>query len=415
MSLPRFAGLWRHRDFVRLWFGQTVSVFGSLVGASAISFTAILVLQATPFQLGLLSAARLVPGFLTGLAAGTWVDRMRRRPILIGADIGRGVLLATIPIAALFGVLRIEQLYIVTLLVSVLTILFDVAYQSYLPSLVERSELLEGNSKLTASAAVAEVSAFGIGGWLVQLVTAPMAILVDALSFIVSAFAVARIRTPEPAPANDSQQGMRREIVEGLRAVMGDPVLRATTLCKLSQELFTGMYGTLVVLYVARDLGFAPGVLGTIWAVGGLSALLGAALTERVTRRVGIGPAMIAGLLASGVSLFFIPLAQGVTLVAVLLLLLQQLGGDGAATVYEINNVTLRQSVTPERLLGRVNASAQFVGLGGTLVGSLLGGVLGETIGVRATLFLGAAGAMLSVVWLYWSPVWGLRTVDGGR
>ena len=415
MSLPRFAGLWRHDDFVRLWFGQTVSVFGSLVGTTAISFTAILVLQASPFQLGLLSAARLVPGLLAGLAAGTWVDRMRRRPLLIGADIGRGVLLATIPVAAVLGVLRIEQLYVVTLLVSVLTILFDVAYQSYLPSRVDRSDLLEGNSKLTASAAVAEVSAFGVGGWLVQLVTAPMAILVDAFSFIVSAIALGRIRTPEPALTNDLQQGMRREIVEGLRAVMDHPVLRATTLCKLSQELFTGMYGTLVVLYVARDLGFSPGALGTIWAVGGLSALLGAAATERVTRRVGIGPAMTVGLLASGVSLFFIPLAQGVGLVAVLLLLLQQLGGDGAATVYEINNVTLRQSVAPERLLGRVNASAQFVGLGGTLVGSLLGGLLGELIGVRATLFLGAAGAMFSVVWLYRSPVWGLQTVDGRR
>ncbi|MFY9571287.1 MAG: MFS transporter [Blastocatellia bacterium] len=406
-----FTGLWRHANFVRLWIGQTISVFGSLIGATAMAFTAILVLDATPFQLGLLSAARLIPGFLTGLAAGAWVDRLRRRPILIGADIGRAVLLATIPFAAVLGLLRIEHLYVVAFLVSILTIFFDVAYQSYLPSLIGRAELVEGNSKLSASNSVAEVSGFGVAGWLVQIFTAPMTMLIDAVSFVVSAVAVWMIDQPEEAASRESRADMRREIAEGLREVWRHPLLRATTACAFSREFFVGIYGTLVLLYMARDLGFAPGVLGTIFAVGGISSLMGAVATGSLTRRFGVGPSMILGLTLSGIALFLIPLAQGATLTAALLLILQQLAGDGALTIYQINQVSLRQTITPERLLGRVSASAEFLGLGATLAGSILGGVLGEMIGVRATLFLGALGALLSTLWLLLSPVRGLRTV----
>src|SRR5271163_4384945 len=194
MLRPRFTGLWRHTDFMRLWTGQTISVFGSLVGATAIAFTAILVLHATPFQLGILSAARLAPGFLSALIAGAWVDRLRRRPILIGADIGRGLLLATIPLAAILRRLHIEQLYIVTFFVGILSTFFDVAYESYLPSLIGRDQLIEGNSKLSASASVAEFGGLGLAGWLVQLFTAPLTILIDAVSFVFSAISVWLVR-----------------------------------------------------------------------------------------------------------------------------------------------------------------------------------------------------------------------------
>ena len=409
MLLRRLTGLWRHPGFMKLWIGQTISVFGSLIGATAMGFTAILILRATPFQLGLLSAARLAPGFLTGLVAGAWVDRLRRRPILIGADIARALLLATIPLAAALGRLRIEQLYAVTLLVSILTIFFDVAYQSYLPSLIGRAELVDGNSKLSASASVAEVSAFGLSGWLVQLFTAPITILIDAISFIFSAISVWLIRAPEQVAAYDAQPNLRREIAEGLTAVRDHPFLRATAACTLSQKFFSGIFSTLAVLYMVRDLGFAPGILGTIWAVGGVSSLVGAVVAAPTTRRFGIGPAMIVGLLLSGIALFFIPLARGSTLSAALLLILQQTAGDGAATIYEINQVSLRQAITPERLLGRVNATTEFLGLAATLAGSLLGGLLGEMIGVRASLFLGAAGTLLSALWLVFSPVRALR------
>ena len=206
----KMSGLWRHGDFLRLWAGQTVSVFGSMIGGTAMSFTAILFLQATPFQIGLLNAMQMIPAFLLGLFAGAWVDRLRRRPIMIWADIGRALALATIPLAALLGGLGLFHLYAVALVVSVLTILFDLSYQAYLPALVGKGSLIEGNSKLSASAAVAEFGGFSIGGWLVQLLSAPVAILVDAVSFVVSAVSVATIRAREEDVVHEDQQETSR-------------------------------------------------------------------------------------------------------------------------------------------------------------------------------------------------------------
>ena len=408
MLRRRFVGLWRHADFMRLWAGQTISAFGSLVGATAIAFTAILVLHATPFQLGMLAVFR--GGFLTGLIAGAWVDRLRRRPILIGADIGRAMLLATIPTAAILRHLRIEQLYVITFLVGILSIFFDVAYESYLPSLIGRDQLIEGNSKLSSSASVAELSGLGVAGWLVQLFTAPVTILIDAVSFFVSAISIWVVRAPEPAAVAEVQPNMLREIIEGLRFTLHHTPLRATAACTLSKEFFGGIYGALVMLYMVRDLGFAAGILGSIWAVGGLSSLAGAVSAGSMTRRLGIGPAMIVGLILYSIAMLFIPLAQGTTLTAALLLIGQQVLGDGAATLYQTNQVSLRQAITPARLLGRVNATAEFLRLGAALVGSLLGGLMGNTIGVRKTLVVGSLGSLLSTRWLGVSPIRALRT-----
>jgi len=205
--VSRFDGLWRNGDFLKLWGGETVSAFGSLIGETALQFLAILVLNATPFQIALLAIASNLPGFLGGFVAGVWVDRLHRRPVLIAADCGRALLLGSIPAAALLGVLRIELLYVVAFLVGILTTFFDIAYQSYLPTLLHGDALLEGNSKFAASSAVAEVSGFGIAGWLVQLLTAPVAILADAVSFFVSAFMVAWIRTPEVAVLRSRNAG----------------------------------------------------------------------------------------------------------------------------------------------------------------------------------------------------------------
>jgi MFS family permease len=409
MLRRHLTGLWRNGGFMRLWIGQTISVGGSMIGKTAMSFTAILLLHATPFQLGLLFAVGLVPGFLTGLIAGAWVDRLCRRPILIWADIGRAVLLVTIPLAAFLGLLRIEQLYVVSFLVSILTTFFEVAYLSYLPSLINRAELLEANSKLSASASIAEAGGFAAAGWLVQLFTAPITILIDAISFVISAISVWLIRVPEQAAANDVQPNLRREIAQGLSALLQNGVLRMTAACTISQEFFVGIYGALVVLYMARDLGFAPGILGTIWALGGISSFIGAVAAGPATKRFGTGPAMVAGCLLSGMAMGFVPLAQGTTLTAALFLILQQLLGDCATTIYQINQVSLRQAITQKRLLGRVNASAQVLGLGATLAGSLLGGLLGEIIGVRTMLFVSAFGTVFSALWLLLSPVRGLR------
>jgi MFS family permease len=385
----QFKGLWLHADFVRLWSGQTISVFGSMVGITAVTFTAVLVLHATSFQMGLLNCMRIAPGFLTSLFAGVWVDRLRRRPLLIGADLGRALVLSLIPMAAFAGVLRLWQVYLVTVVVSIFTIVFDVAYQSYLPGLIAKQDLLEGNSKLSASAAVAEFGGFSIAGWLVQALTAPVAVLVDAASFAVSAFSIALIRAPETPVEATAKADMRREMADGVREIWRQPLLRASALVLLIHGVACGIFGALMVLYMSRDLGFRPGILATIWAVGGVSSFLGAAFLPGVAKRLGAGPAMSLGLGVFSLLTFCVPLASGATLLSGLLLTAQQLG-DGFCVMHNVLQVNLRQGIASEHALGRVNAAAQFVFLGATLVGSLLGGELGELFGVRLALFTGA-------------------------
>jgi MFS family permease len=403
MLLVRRTGLWTHADFLRLWSGQTISVFGSMIGGTALSFTAILFLHATPVQLGVLGAMQIAPALLAGLFAGAWVDRLRRRPLLIAADMGRAVVFATIPLAALLGVLRIQHVYAVALAAGVLTILFDVAYQSYLPALLGTHDLLEGNSKLTGSAAAAESAAFGVAGWLVQTLTAPVAILIDAASFVVSAVTLGLIRTREPAVVFQKRPNMYREIGDGLRAVWRNRLLRALALAELLHNLAGGIWAALVVLYMSRGLGFSPGILGMIWAVGGVSSFLGAALAPRVTRRLGGRRTLVIGLGAFGASQLLVPLATGAGALSAVLLLLQQVG-DGFYTIYAVNEVSLRQRVVPERLLGRVSATMRSVGLAAVLAGSLTGGILGQALNVRLMLAVAACCTLLAAGTLARSP-----------
>ncbi|MGE5222259.1 MAG: MFS transporter, partial [Omnitrophica WOR_2 bacterium] len=343
------------------------------------------------------NAMQLMPAFIAGLFAGAWVDRLQRRPLLIYADLGRALVLLTIPLAFLAGVLHIAQVYVVAFAASILTIFFDIAYQSYLPSLVGKDELVEGNSKLSASAAVAEFGGFSLAGWLVQAFTAPLAILIDAASFVVSAISVGLIQAREPAIVLEENPDMRSEIISGLRTTWDNLLLRASGAAILIDGFAEGMYGSLVVLYMSRGLGFNPGVLGMIWAVGGFSSFFGAALTARMTLRLGAGRAMVVGLGMFGISQLFIPLASGATLLSAVFLIVQQLG-DGFFIVYQINQVSLRQGIASENMLGRVNATMQFLHLGATLIGSLLGGFLGDILGVRTVLFLGAGGTLLAAL-----------------
>jgi MFS family permease len=406
----RFTGLWRHPDFLKLWTAMTISDFGSMVSGTALSFTAILWLKATPIQLGLLSVANLLPKFMAGLAAGVWVDRVRRRPMMIAADLGRALLLGTIPAAALLHMLRIEQLYVVIFLTGLLTLFFDVADRSYLPSLISREALVEGNSKLTATSSAAEFGAFSIAGWLVQWLTGPIAVLIDSLSFLVSALFLGMIAAPELAPtAHAARQGMKRELLEGLSLVRGNRLLRALAASTLLLGLSGGAIGAVIVAFMVRDLGFKPGVLGMIFAVGGVTSLGGALAAEPTARRLGTGRTLVLGLLFSGLGVLLVPLAHGATLLAGVLLVAQQMITDPAHTLYDINQVSLRQSITPDRFLGRVNASLEFAGIGATLLGALAGGLLGEKIGLRSTLFAGTAGTFLAALCLRFSPVWRVK------
>ncbi len=409
-SPARFTGLWRHRDFLKLWAGQAVSLFGSRVGGFALTFVAILTLHATPIQVAVLNAAQYGPGLIVGLFAGVWVDRLRRRPVMIAVDIGRAAVLAMIPLAAALGRLSIPLLFGVALCVSVLTVFFEVAYRSYLPSLVRRDELIEGNSKLQATAAGAEFGGWSIAGFLLPLFTIPGTILIDSLSFLVSAGSLAAIRTREPVPTPAAErEGAWREIGRGLRLLRDDAIFRALACVTGVWNFFRYVIGAAIVLYVTRELHVAPAVQGIIWSIGGISAMVGAVLAARLTRRWGVGPTMFGMLLFTVAMSVFVPLAAGPLLWIITSLLVSQIFGDGAATIYEIGQVSLLQARTPEHLLGRMNASIRFIEWGAMLGGLLLGGLLGQVIGLRATLFVSVGGQLLAPLLLARSPVRALQ------
>ncbi len=401
---------------MKFWTGQTISELGSRITRDGLPLAAVLTLGATPTQMGLLAAAGTAPVILVGLLAGVWVDRLRRRPILIASDLGRAVLLATIPAAALFGVLGMAQLYVVAALAGILSVSFDVAYAAFLPSLVEREHLIEGNSKLALSGSTAEILGPGIAGVLVQALTAPIAIFLDALSFVVSAVSVAWIHKPEPAPVPTREQPhVGREIAEGLQTVIRHPVLRALTGSAGTLGFFGGFFGTLYTLFAIRELGLNAAGLGVAIAFGGIGDLLGALAAQRLVARAGLGATLVAMLVVMSVGGMLTPLAvlAGSSLwLALGMLIASQLVGDWARAIYLINEVSLWQAVTPHGLLGRTNASLQLVMAIVTLAGSLAGGILGQTIGLTATLVIAVLGRLLAMGWVAFSPVRRLQQIQ---
>jgi MFS family permease len=404
----RFGGLWLNAGFVKLWAGQAISLFGSQITFLALPLTAILVLDATPIQVGILMAAEELPALLIGLFVGVWVDHTRRLPILIVADLGRAVLLAVVPVAAILGLLRIELLYIVCFLVSVSGLFFGVAFRSFLPSLVGREHLVEANSKLELSSSVAEIVGPGVAGGLVQVMTAPIAIAVDAISFLVSALLLGLIRVSEPAPRPAGQrQNIRKEIGEGLELVLRDRLLRPIAGCLSTFYLFNGVLEAIFILYVTQELGIGATLLGLIFAGGSVGFLVGALLPGWVIGRLGWGPGIMVGLLLVGLSDLLIPLVRASVVVAVaaaVLVTAQFFFGLGLV-IFNTGQVSLRQAKTPDELQGRMNATMSFLAGAVVPLGGLLGGALGETIGLRPTLLLAAFGEILSVLWLLLSPI----------
>jgi hypothetical protein len=413
--LPASRSLYRHADFMKLWAGETISLFGTRIGSVAMSFAAVITLRATPFQMGLLSGAGYLPSVVFSLVTGAWVDRLRRRPIMILADLGRAAVLATVPLAAIYGVLTVRLLYLVVLLAALLDLLFDISYRTYLPSLVQREQLLDANAKLTASSSLAEVAGFSICGWLVQWITAPFAILIDAVSFLASAMAIAIISTPEPVPSGRrGQRALVGEIVAGGTTIRSDGRLRALAVVALVGGFFPSLWNALYMLLVVDGLGFKPASLGMIFAVGGVSALLGALGARRASDWLGTGGAMVVGLVVGGFAMVLPPLARGAGASSVALLVAHQLIGDGALTIYFINSVTLVQTVTPHPVLGRVNASLRFLGHSSTLLGLLVGGLAGQLVGLRPTMLVGAAGVWLAAALLAASPIRNCRAIGTG-
>ena len=407
----RRASLWRSPDFLKLWTGQTVSELGSRITREGLPLTAVLVLGAKPAQMGFLAATGAASVLLFGLLAGVWADRVRRRPILISMDLARAALLATIPLAAVLHRLSMAQLYAVIALAGFCTVFFDVAYQSYLPSLVERDELLDGNSKLAQSSAVAEIAGPGLTGVLVQLITAPLAILFDALSFLVSAVSVGAIRKPEPPVQPASEHHWTQETMAGLSFIFGHPLLRPVACFSACGFFCFGAMGTLYVLYAIRSLGLPPAALGLAIAAGGAGAMLGATFGPRIGRLLGLGRTFIVSIAIVVCSQTLIVLAHGPVSLAMAFLVAQQLMGDTAFATFNIHEVALRQSVAPGAVLGRVNAAMQLLTRGIYPLGALVAGVLAQNIGVRATLAMSVCGVALSMLWLIISPLRRVREI----
>ncbi len=401
--------LWRHADFLKLWTGETISVFGSQISQLAIPLAAAHVLHATPAEFGLLAAIEMLPFLVLALPAGVWVDRLRRRPVLIAGDLIRVIALGVIPLTYLTGHLSMAVLYLVALVAGSATVFFDVAYQSYLPVLVEREHLIEGNGKLEVTRSASQVAGPGMAGVLVGLLTAPVAVLLDAVSFLVSAGMLLLIRKPEPAPElrPEGRQGMRAEIAEGLQVILRNPLLRGIAACTATSNFFTSLGFATFILFAVDDLHLGDAQIGLIFAMSSVGGLLGAVISGRVPARLGVGRTLEVSVFSGAIFGLLAPLAQPAT--AFPLLIAAQFGFSFANPVYNVTQVSLRQSITPDRLQGRMNASMRFIVWGVMPLGSLAGGAVASVIGVRGAVAVGAAGALLAVVPLVLTPIHRLR------
>jgi MFS family permease len=407
--IPR-GGLWANLDFVKLWTGQTVSEFGSAVSALAIPWLAAKELDATPFEFSLLTVLGFMPFILFALPAGVWVDRLRRRPILIVGDASRAVLLAWIPLAWALGILTIWQLFAITFVVGIFTVFFDVAYQSYLPSLVERDELTEGNSKLYTTASAAQIAGPGLAGGLIAVLTAPYAILVDAASFVVSTLFMIPIRRPESLPERtegDPKPKMLPELKEGLLYVVKHRYLKWIAVSTGSSNFFGSIAAAIGVLYMARDLHMSSFAAGLVLAGFGIGSLIGAMATPRFQKAVGVGRAIWIPALGFSVAGLAFPLAPTGFPAPVLLAGTLLFGIGGMA--YNITQVSLRQAITPERMQGRMNASMRWIVWGTLPLGSLVGGAIATTYGVKTALWVGAIGGCFTFLPVLLSSVSKIR------
>jgi predicted MFS family arabinose efflux permease len=398
--------LWGHPDFRRLWMGDTISQFGANVGMTVIPLLAAGVLNATPFEMGLLAAASMIAFLLIGLPAGVWVDRMRRKPLMIAMDVARAALMVSVPVAWWFGLLDLPQLIVVSLAVGVCTVFFDVAYQSYLPSLVGRGQLVEGNSKLQASLQVAEASGPAIGGYAAQFLGAANGVLATGLGYLSSAYFLLRIRTVEPAPERHPDPHLRREIAEGLRFVFGNHTLRKIVACTGTSNFFHGIQQAVMVLFLLKTVGLNEGTAGLVLSAGGIGGVLGAAFAYKIGLLV--GQARMIWLIPLVTWPFCLTLPFTSAGLGLVLPMIGQAVTVFGIVVYNIGQVSYRQTICPDHLLGRMNASTRWVVWGTTPLGALLGGGLGSWIGIVPTLWVALLGSALGVVWVLLSP---LRTM----
>jgi MFS family permease len=397
--------LWHHPDFLKLWAGQSISRFGSEVTVLALPTAAIQLLGAGAFQIGLLGALEFVAFPTLGLFAGVWADRLSRRRILIVCDAVRALALGSIPLTYALGWLSMGQLFAVALVTGVGTVFFDVAYQAYLPELVPARDLTEGNSKLEIGRSAASVGGPALAGFLIQLIRPALAILVDAASFVVSVVSLFLIRRSGPAPAAEPalRPSFFKEMWEGIRVVLREPSIRLIAGCTATSNLMGNIVFAVFLLYAYKDLHLTPGQVGLIFGVGAVGALAGALVATPAARWLGLGPALLVSISAGSLAGVLVPLASlGVALPLLILSMFIQLVGQ---SVYNINQVSLRQAIIPIHLQGRMNATVRTVIWGTIPIGSVIGGALGVAIGILPTVIVGTALGFLTPLWILAGPV----------
>jgi MFS family permease len=409
-ATPDTPRLRRQPEFLKLWSAQAISQVGDQITYLALPLVAVLTLDASAAQMGLLTAAELMPHLLFSLAAGVWIERRtNRRRLMIVADIARAALLTTVPVAAALDLLTFPQLYVVGFLAGSCAVLFDISWSTLFVSIVPRRDVVEANSKLSATRALSFVIGPSLAGFLVQLLTAPVTLLVDAVSFIGSAMFLGRIGVEEPAVEQDGQESVLESLRNGFRYVFGDELIRPELLCTATINLFNFVFHAIFVLYATKELGVKPGLLGLVLGAGAVGGIVGAFVAVRVERLIGIGPGFTLGCVLFPLPLVLVPLASGTETQVVIMLGLAEFFCSVGVMILDVNGSSLMFLRTPDRLRSRMSGTYRFVNYGVRPLGALLGGALGTTIGLQTTLWIGVLGALGGVLWLVFSPIPTLR------
>ncbi|WP_322905179.1 MFS transporter [Paenibacillus campi] len=401
-------GLLKHHDFRNFWLGHTISSFGVQITTVAIPLIAALTLHASPLQMGILTAVEFLPFLLISLFVGVWVDRKAKRPMMIVSDIVRAIVLIGIPVGLFFDVLSMPMLYIIAAIVGVNTVVFEIAHVSYLPTVVKKDELVEGNSKLEFSSSSATVVGQSIGGALIQVFSAPISILFNVGTYLLSAVYLSFIKKKEDVIVvpEGTEQNLWSDIREGAGFVFNNNALRAILIGTVIFNMFTYVIEPVFILYISRTLALAPIYIGLIFSMSGVGALLGAFLAGPMVNKLGIGKTLVLSLFLAGFVSLIIPVATLLpVLPAVLLIMVMYMIDAAMVIVYNINQRSLRQAITPNQLQGRMNACMRMFGMGVVPIGALLGGWLGGFIGTTPTLIVGAIGLMCSSIFIMFSSV----------
>jgi MFS family permease len=402
----------RQPEFLKLWAAQSISQLGDQITLLALPLVAVLTLDASAAEMGLLTAAELMPHLLFSLFAGVWIERsQRRRHLMILADVARALLLGSVPLAAAFDLLSFPQLLAVAFAVGTFAVMFDISWMTLLITVVPRRDVVEANSKFSLTRALSFVAGPSLAGFLVQLLTAPVTLLLDAFSFVGSALFLGRIRVQEPPVEEDGRESTLRSLRSGLDFVLGDPLIRAELGCVATINLFNFVFWAIFVLFATKELGVSPGVLGLALGAGAVGGIVGALVAVRLERLIGIGRAFTVGAVLFPLPLVLVPLASGPDLVIAAMLATAEFLSSVGVMILDVNAGSMNILRTPHRIRSRVAGSFRFVNYGIRPIGALLGGALGTALGLHTAIWIGALGALLGVFWLVFSPIPRLRVV----